>query len=61
LFYQEYRIDWFRFDQVSDRDSHGGWQACRDMTDTLHYFKPDAVLISEYWPVNGVVLNPKRC
>jgi len=58
LFYQEYRIDGFRFDQVSDMDSHGGWSTCQNLTDTLHYVKPDGVLISEYWPVDGAVLNP---
>jgi 1,4-alpha-glucan branching enzyme len=58
LFYQEYRVDGFRFDQVSDMDSHGGWPTCQNMTDTLHYLQPGGVLISEYWPVDGAVLNP---
>jgi len=58
LFYEEYRIDGFRFDQVSDMDSHGGWQTCQNLTDTLHHIKLGGVLISEYWPVDGAVLNP---
>ena len=58
LFYQEYRVDGFRFDQVSDIDSHGGWPTCQNMTDTLHFLQPGGPLISEYWPVDGAVLNP---
>lgn len=58
LFYQEYRVDGFRFDQVSDMDGHGGWPTCQEMTDTLHFLKPGGPLISEYWPVDGAVLNP---
>ena len=56
--YDEYRIDGFRFDQVSDIDSHGGWQTCQWLTDTLHFVKPEAALIAEYWPVDGAVLDP---
>ncbi|MGO9230322.1 MAG: alpha amylase C-terminal domain-containing protein [Bryobacteraceae bacterium] len=58
MFYREYRVDGFRFDQVSDMDNHGGWATCQDMTDTLHFLQPGGVLISEYWPVDGAVLNP---
>ncbi len=58
LFYQEYRVDGFRFDQVSDIDSHGGWPMCQNLTDTLRFLQPGGPLISEYWPVDGAVLNP---
>lgn len=58
FYYQEYRIDGFRFDQVSDIDSHGGWQTCQWLTDTLHFVKPEAALIAEYWPVDYAVLEP---
>lgn len=58
MFYQEYRVDGFRFDQISDMDSHGGWPTCQDMTETLHFVQPGGPLISEYWPVNGWVLYP---
>jgi 1,4-alpha-glucan branching enzyme len=58
LFYEEYRVDGFRFDQVSDIDSHGGWPMCQNMTDTLHFLQPAGPLVSEYWPVDGAVLNP---
>ena len=57
FWYEEYRIDGFRFDQVSDIDSHGGWSTCQWLTDTLRYIKPEAALIAEYWPVNGAVLD----
>lgn len=47
-FYQEYRVDGFRFDQVSDMDSHGGWPTCQNMTDTLHFLQPGGPLISRW-------------
>jgi len=56
--YEEYRIDGFRFDQVSDMDANGGWKTCQDLTDTLHFLRPVGILISEYWPVDGAVLAP---
>ena len=57
-FYQEYRIDGFRFDEVSVMDSFGGWQTCQNLTDTLHAEKPEAITIAEYWPVNDFVVKP---
>ena len=57
-FYQEYRIDGFRFDQVSAMDQYGGWPTCQDCTNTCHFVKPDAILIAEYWPVNPYVVLP---
>lgn len=50
--YDEYRIDGLRFDEVSVMDSFGGWQTCQAITDTLRAARPDAIQISEYWPVN---------
>lgn len=58
LFYEQYHIDGFRFDQVSDIDANGGWSTCQSMTDTLHYIKSNGILISEYWPVNTAPLLP---
>jgi len=30
-------------------DAKGGWSLCQDLTDTLRWVKPSAVLIAEYW------------
>ncbi len=58
FFYEEYRIDGFRFDEVSVMDHNGGWQTCQAITGTLRYEKPEAIQIAEYWPVNSAVLSP---
>jgi len=58
FYYQEYRIDGFRFDEVSVADQHGGWGTCQDCTGTCRYVKPEAILIAEYWPVNPYVVRP---
>jgi 1,4-alpha-glucan branching enzyme len=58
FFYQEYRIDGFRFDQVSVVDQYGGWGMVQACTSTCHYIKPEAILIAEYWPVNPYVVSP---
>jgi 1,4-alpha-glucan branching enzyme len=52
FFYQEYRIDGFRFDEVSVMDRFGGWGTCQSLTDTLRAERPKAIQIAEYWPVN---------
>jgi 1,4-alpha-glucan branching enzyme len=57
FFYQEYRIDGIRFDEVSVMDRFGGWQTCQYMTETLRAEKPDAMLVAEYWPVNDFVVK----
>jgi 1,4-alpha-glucan branching enzyme len=53
FFYEEYRIDGLRFDEVSVLDRFGGWATCQDLTATLRAEKPEAVQIAEYWPVNS--------
>jgi 1,4-alpha-glucan branching enzyme len=58
FFYEEYRIDGFRFDQVSVIDQYGGWQTCQFMTDTLRAEKPEAIQVAEYWPVDDWVVQP---
>ena len=58
FFYQEYRVDGFRFDEVSVMDAHGGWATCQDATGTCRWVKPEAILIAEYWPVNPSVTGP---
>jgi 1,4-alpha-glucan branching enzyme len=49
FFYDEYHVDGFRFDEVTVIDRFGGWPFCQNLTDTLHYVKPKAPLIAEYW------------
>lgn len=58
FFYQEYRIDGFRFDEVSTMDRFGGWLTAQHMTDTLRSQKPEAILVAEYWPINDYVVRP---
>ncbi len=55
--YDEYRIDGFRFDEVSVMDRFGGWQTCQDITDTLRAERPQNIQIAEYWPVNDYVVK----
>jgi 1,4-alpha-glucan branching enzyme len=55
--YEEYRLDGFRFDEVSVMDRFGGWQTCQYMADTLHARKPEAIQVAEYWPVNPAVVR----
>ncbi|HVY92939.1 MAG TPA: alpha-amylase family glycosyl hydrolase, partial [Bryobacteraceae bacterium] len=55
--YQEYRIDGFRFDEVSVMDRFGGWLTCQNLTDTLRAENPAAIQIAEYWPVNDYVVK----
>lgn len=49
MFLEEYHADGLRFDEVTVIDNNGGWSLCQDMTATLHYRKPSAALIAEYW------------
>ncbi|MBF0456676.1 MAG: alpha amylase C-terminal domain-containing protein [Nitrospirae bacterium] len=49
MFIDEYHIDGFRFDQVTDIHNNGGWSFCQDLTNTLNYIKPNAIKIAEYW------------
>jgi 1,4-alpha-glucan branching enzyme len=57
FFYEEYRVDGFRFDEVSVMDRFGGRFTCQDITDTLRAKKPEAIQIAEYWPVNDWVIR----
>ncbi len=45
----EYHADGLRFDEVTVIDRKGGWRFCQDLTETLRYQKPAAVLVAEYW------------
>jgi 1,4-alpha-glucan branching enzyme len=57
FFFDEYHVDGFRFDEVSVIDDHGGWFFMRDLTSTLRYKKPSAVLIAEYWKDQSAVVR----
>lgn len=57
--YEEYRIDGFRFDEVSVIDRFGGWATCQDLTSTLRAQKPEAIQIAEYWPVNAWIVKDR--
>lgn len=61
FFLDEYRVDGFRYDQVSVIDHDGapqGWRFCQDLTSTLHGQRPDALNHAEYWNVNPYVVKP---
>ena len=61
FFLNEYRVDGFRYDQVSVIDHDGaphGWRFCQDLTSTLHVHKSNALNHAEYWNVNPYVVKP---
>ena len=60
FFLNEYRVDGFRYDQVSVIDHDGapnGWSFCQDLTATLHQHRPGALNKAEYWDVNPYVVK----
>ena len=60
FFLDEYRVDGFRYDQVSVIDHDGaphGWSFCQDLTSTLHEDHPAALNHAEYWNVNPYVVK----
>ncbi len=60
FFLDEYRVDGFRYDQVSVIDNDGapdGWRFCQDLTSTLRFHRPTAVQKAEYWNVNPYVVR----
>jgi 1,4-alpha-glucan branching enzyme len=60
FFLDEYRVDGFRYDEVSvlDRLSYGrGWDFCQALTGTLRTHRPGAIQHAEYWPVNPWVVK----
>jgi 1,4-alpha-glucan branching enzyme len=57
----EYRVDGFRYDQVSVIDHDGaphGWSFCQDLTSTLRFHRPRVFDNAEYWGVNPYVVKP---
>src|SRR5262245_23120493 len=60
FFLDEYRVDGFRYDQVSVIDHDGapqGWRFCQDLTATLHSHRSEALNLAEYWNVNPFVVK----
>ncbi len=60
FYLDEYRVDGFRFDEVSVIDSNGygrGWDFCQALTSTLREHRPGAIQHAEYWPVNSWVVK----
>jgi 1,4-alpha-glucan branching enzyme len=63
FFLDEYRVDGFRYDQVSVIDHDGaphGWSFCQDLTSTLRFHRPSVLDHAEYWNVNPYVVKPPR-
>jgi 1,4-alpha-glucan branching enzyme len=59
FFFHEYHVDGFRFDEVTVIDRYGGWSFLQNLTDTLRFEKPQALLIAEYWADQSAVLRPR--
>jgi 1,4-alpha-glucan branching enzyme len=60
FFLDEYRVDGFRYDQVSVIDRDGapdGWSFCQDLTSTVRFSRPSALQKAEYWAVNPYVVR----
>ena len=63
FFLNEYRVDGFRYDQVSVIDRDGaphGWSFCQDLTSTLRQHRPGALNKAEYWDVNPYIVKPPQ-
>jgi len=61
FFLNEYRVDGFRYDQVSVIDHDGaphGWSFCQDLTSTVRHHRPRALEKAEYWNVNRYIVKP---
>ncbi|MFL5732783.1 MAG: alpha amylase C-terminal domain-containing protein [Chloroflexia bacterium] len=58
-FLREYRVDGFRYDEVSVIVSHSdrGWSFCQDLTGTVDFESNSAAQIAEHWPVNPWVVK----
>jgi len=60
FFLEEYRVDGFRFDEVSVIDHCGyghGWDFCQELTTALRALRPRILQHAEYWPVNPWVVK----
>lgn len=57
---REFRVDGFRYDEVSVIDREGwphGWSFCQDLTGTLRAEWPRALQHAEYWDVNPWIVK----
>jgi len=62
FYLDEYRVDGFRFDEVSVIDHNGygrGWDFCQGLTGTLRAHRPSALLHAEYWNVNPWIVKER--
>jgi 1,4-alpha-glucan branching enzyme len=62
FYLDEYRVDGFRYDQVSVIDRDGaphGWKFCQDLTATVKHHRPEALNKAEYWNVNPYIVRPR--
>jgi 1,4-alpha-glucan branching enzyme len=62
FFLDEYRVDGFRYDQVSVIDHDGaphGWSFCQDLTATLDAHRASAFQKAEYWGVNPFIVRKR--
>ncbi len=60
-FLNEYRVDGFRYDEVSVLDHKGaphGWSFAQDLTSTVRFHRPKVLQKAEYWNVNPHVVKP---
>jgi 1,4-alpha-glucan branching enzyme len=61
FYLDEYHVDGFRYDEVTVIDRFGGWSFCQDLTDTLHFVRPNVPQIAEYWnPDKSWAVKPVR-
>jgi 1,4-alpha-glucan branching enzyme len=49
FFLNEYRVDGFRYDEVSAVVNHGGGEFCKNLAESVRADNPAAVQIAEYW------------
>jgi len=59
FFLDEYRVDGFRYDEVSTIDHLGspdGWMFCQTLTSTIKYFYPSKLNHAEYWPFQALTV-----
>ena len=62
FFLDEYRVDGFRYDQVTviDKQNAGsGWLFCQHLNATLSHLDAGAINIAEYWGPEAAVVRPQ--